>query len=106
MPANTQRMVNSKCRLADLHLDQYLTTLSVQFKNADYVATKLFPIVPVQKEHDKYITYDQSMLFNVTEDRRADGALANEFNWELGEPGILPLRGTRDPFVGNRPRTA
>lgn len=42
----------------NVHKDQILTNISVQYRNADYVGTELMPIVPVKKKSDIYYVYD------------------------------------------------
>jgi hypothetical protein len=36
----------------DLHVDQPLTNISIGYKNANYIADEIFPIVPVMKKSD------------------------------------------------------
>lgn len=71
-----------------MHVNRFLTNMSVQFKNAEAVNEALFPSVIVQNESDEYPIYDQAMLFTVYETRRANGARANEIDWKLSTPGV------------------
>lgn len=47
---------------SDVHVNRPLTNLSVAYmqRAANFVATRAFPIVPVQKQSDAYFTYDQA----------------------------------------------
>ena len=38
--------------LAEIHIDVALTNLSVAYINEDYVADRVFPVVPVEKRSD------------------------------------------------------
>ncbi|WP_436664227.1 hypothetical protein ACOALA_04070 [Alicyclobacillus acidoterrestris] len=68
------------------HIDQYLTDLSMQYTNDEYVAEQLAPAVMVQKESDKIPVYDKGMMFTVFDSLRADKAEANEVDWDLATP--------------------
>jgi hypothetical protein len=45
-----------------LHIDKALTNVSVQFRNADFVAADIFPEVPVNDQSDKYFVYGKENL--------------------------------------------
>jgi hypothetical protein len=47
--------------LSDVHVDRPLTNISIAFMQdaMGYVADKIFPVVPVSKQSDKYFTYDR-----------------------------------------------
>lgn len=49
----------------EMHVDRFLTNLSVAFaqESSAFVADKVFPIVPVQKQSDKYVIYDRGSFF-------------------------------------------
>lgn len=61
--------------LLDVHVDRPLTNISVAFMQDpnDYVATKVFPVVPVQKKTDKIFTYEKSLWFKNQAKKRAPG---------------------------------
>jgi hypothetical protein len=60
---------------SDVHVDAILTGISVAYmQDADhFVAGKVFPSVPVQKQSDKYFTYTQDDFFRDEVQYRADG---------------------------------
>ncbi|MFN8533855.1 MAG: hypothetical protein U0556_09930 [Dehalococcoidia bacterium] len=56
-----------------LHVDTLLTDISIAYKNADYIADQIFPVVPVRKQSDKIPAYDQSYWFRNEAALRAPG---------------------------------
>jgi hypothetical protein len=68
--------------LGQLHIERALTNVSVAYKNGDFVAAKIFPEVPVEKQADKYFVYGMER-FQPSDDARRPGAVANEINWGL-----------------------
>jgi len=43
--------------VAQVHIDQALTQISVMYRNQTYVADQVFPVVPAAKRSDKYFLY-------------------------------------------------
>ena len=66
----------------DVHIDQALSNLSIQFKNNALIASIVLPILPVKKESDKYYKYGKE-AFKLIETARADGTKANEAHLKL-----------------------
>lgn len=58
---------------SDLHVDQLLTNISVAYRNNNYIADTIFPIVPVQKQSDIIPQYDQSPWYRDEAELRAPG---------------------------------
>ena len=60
----------------DVHVDRPLTTISTAFiqKQDRFIATKVFPVVPVPKQSDKYFTYTQAYWFTSEAQPRAPGS--------------------------------
>ena len=58
-----------------VHIDAVLTNLSIAYMNdADnFVASKVFPTVPVSKQSDLYFTYSQADFYRDQAQYRADG---------------------------------
>lgn len=69
-----------------LHVNRFLTNMSLQYKNQAFANEQLFPPVQVQFESDEIPVYDQAMLFTIYETRRANGGRANEVDWKLANP--------------------
>lgn len=60
---------------SDVHVNRPLTNISVAYiQNAkDFIADKVFPIVPVMKVSDKYFTYEKKYWMQTQAAPRADG---------------------------------
>lgn len=59
----------------DVHVDAILTNISVAYIQAEsrFIASKVFPNIPVQKQSDKYFTYTKNDWFRDEAQIRADG---------------------------------
>lgn len=68
--------------VSTVHVDMALTNVSIAYKNSGLVADMLFPMVPVNKQSNKYFVYSKDR-FRVKEDARRPGAKANEIVWDL-----------------------
>lgn len=70
----------------DVHIDAALTNISVAFTqdNANFIADKVFPIVPVQKQADKYWTYEKGSFFRDEARKRAPGTESAGGGYRLG----------------------
>lgn len=63
-------------RTSDIHVNKPLTNVSVAFiqdRQKDYVADKVFPMVPVQKQSDLYFTYEKGNFYRDDVQERAPG---------------------------------
>lgn len=60
---------------ADMHIDKALTNISVQYfqDTAGFVAGQVFPMVPVQKQSDRYFVYKKEDWFRDDAAERAPG---------------------------------
>jgi len=65
-----------------VHIDQALTQVSIAYRNLQYVADAVFPVVPVSKQSNKYFIYSKDN-FRTLDDARRPGARANEIEWTL-----------------------
>jgi hypothetical protein len=65
-----------------VHIDQALTQVSVAYRNSQYVADSIFPVIPVTKQSNKYFIYSKDN-FRTLDDARRPGARANEIEWTL-----------------------
>jgi len=61
----------------NVHIDQILTNISVAWPNNGLVGERLFPVVPVRKQSDKYYVFGREG-WSVQNDVRAPGTEANE----------------------------
>jgi len=72
----------------NVHKDQILTNISVQYRNADYVGTELMPIVPVKKKSDIYYIYDSKAdRFRIPKTLRAPKTESRTVDWKVTEDG-------------------
>lgn len=61
--------------ISQVHVDAILTNISVAYmqKAENFIADKVFPVVPVDKKSDKYYTYTKNDWFRDEAQRRAPG---------------------------------
>jgi hypothetical protein len=64
---------------SQLHIDKLLSNVSVEYKNEEYIGDKLVPVVPVEKDTDKYRIYEKN--WRIPESKRADKAASKEFQF-------------------------
>ncbi|NBR70500.1 MAG: hypothetical protein EBT75_00125 [Proteobacteria bacterium] len=59
---------------SQVHVDAILTNISVAYmqQQANFIASRVFPIVPVSKQSDKFFTYTKNDWFRDEAQRRAD----------------------------------
>lgn len=73
-----------------IHIDRALTNMSVAYmQNANnFIADKVFPIVPVQKQSDTYFVYSKDDFFRDEAQSRAKGAesAGGDYNIETASP--------------------
>jgi hypothetical protein len=57
----------------DVHLDAILTNIAVAYQQnpANFIATQVFPVVPVDKQSDKYYIFDKQAFLRDSAERRA-----------------------------------
>jgi len=67
----------------DVHIDAALSNISIAYKNEGYVADKLFPVVPVDKQSDYYYIWTKDFWFRDNTRRRGPGATYAEGGLEL-----------------------
>jgi hypothetical protein len=77
MPQPTQNQV---------HVDAILTNISVAYMQSqeNFIATKVFPVVPVSKQSDKFFTYTKNDWFRDEAQRRADATESAGGGYNLG----------------------
>ena len=59
---------------SNVHVDAILTNISVAYfqQQQNFIATRVFPVVPVSKQSDKFFTYTKNDWFRDEAQRRAD----------------------------------
>lgn len=63
-----------------VHVDKMLSQISVGYSNDMYICDKIFPVVTVEKQSDKYYVFGKER-FRQHDDHRAPGTEANEITW-------------------------
>jgi hypothetical protein len=71
-----------KPTLYDITVDPVLSNVSMAYQNADYIAERIFPVVPTKKLTGKYYVYDKAK-FRKVNSLRAMGAPAKEVGYGL-----------------------
>jgi hypothetical protein len=69
----------------DVHVDAILTNISVAYiqKADNFVAQKIFPVVPVDKQSDKYFIYTKADWFRDEAEKRADATESSGSGYTL-----------------------
>lgn len=70
----------------EVHIDSALTNLAIVYRNLQFVAEQIFPVVPVMKESDKYYIFGREEMRSV-QTERALGAEAGEVDWNVTNAG-------------------
>lgn len=75
----------------DLHVDRLLSDLSIAFMNepSAYVADQIFPVVPTNKQSDKYAQYRKGDWFRDEAKKRAPLTESAGGGYELEDPGTF-----------------
>jgi hypothetical protein len=69
-----------------VHIDAILTNISVAYmqKAENFIADKVFPVIPVDKKSDKYFVYTKNDWFRDEAQRRADATESAGSGYNLG----------------------
>ena len=75
----------------DLHIDRLLSDLSIAYMNepSAYIADQVFPVVPVNKQSDKYAKYRKGDWFRDEAKKRAPLTESAGGGYELEDPGTF-----------------
>lgn len=74
----------------NVHIDQVLTNISIQYRNAAYVGTQIMPVVPVKKKSDIYYIYDSKAdRFRVPFTLRAPKTESRTVDWKVTTDGYV-----------------
>lgn len=74
-------MATSNITTGSVHVSAPLTNIAIKFKNMALVAERIFPVVSVLKESDKYYIFRKEEL-QIDKAKRAPGAEAKEIVWD------------------------
>lgn len=75
-------MATSNISTKSVHVDAPLTNVAIKFKNMALVAERIFPVIPVAKESDKYYIFRKEELI-IDKALRAAGAKSKEITWDV-----------------------
>lgn len=76
----------------DVHVDALLTNLVVGYSNPAYIADTIFPIVPVAKQGDLFLVFDQSAWFRDEAKLRAPGTKSEGGSWGTSKDNYFAVR--------------
>lgn len=68
----------------DLHVDQHLTNIAINYAAQTYIAAEIAPVVPVDKETNLFPVFSRQEKFALETTRRARGAEANKVTRTVG----------------------
>lgn len=71
--------------MSDVHVNRPLTNISIAYiqEQTQFVADKVFPLVPVQKQSDRYFQYLKEDWFRSDAEERAPGTETAGSGWKL-----------------------
>jgi len=68
----------------EVHIDTAMANISIAYKNEEYIAEQIFPIVNVTKQSDVYFTYTKDFWFRDEATRRAPSTAAKRIDYGIG----------------------
>lgn len=66
-----------------VHIDRAMTNVSIAYRNDNYIADRIFPIVPVKNLSDKYFSFDKGDWFRNEAGMRAPGTVGPIVEYSL-----------------------
>lgn len=85
MSTRIERFAKAQPTVGDVHINRPLTDMSVAFMQdaGDFVADRVFPIVPVAKQSDLYYVYSREDWYRSQAERRAPGTESAGSGWSM-----------------------
>ena len=68
----------------NIHIDQHLTNVAINFRQEQWIGGDIFPVVPVDKQTNLIPVWDQGDLFRRQDTKRARGAPAHKISAQVG----------------------
>ena len=84
---------------SQLHVDVLLSNVSVKYSNPEYIADRVFPIVPVKHDTNKYRVYTRN--FKMPKTQRNSKAAAYEFDFEVSTASYMLQEHALKNYVGD-----
>ncbi len=72
----------------ELHIDQHLSQIAINYRPMGFIADRVFPLVTVPKQTDKYVIFEQADLFRQENTRRSRGGEANKIHSRVSSDGF------------------
>lgn len=85
---------------SQIHIDAALTNLSIAYRNPEYIAHEVLPVVPVTKNSDKYFVYGKE-AFNLENARRRPEDKANQAAYSLSNEAYACERFALRDFISD-----
>lgn len=91
---------------SNVHVNRPLTNISIAYiqKAADFIADKVFPIVPVMKQSDIYFKYNKEYWFQTQARQRADATESAGSGYNLSQDTYSALVNAVHKDVGDQVR--
>lgn len=70
-----------------VHIDHHLSNVAINYRPAGFIADRIFPVVPVAKQSDTYVIFEQADLFRKENTRRSRGGEANKIHSRVSSSG-------------------
>lgn len=70
-----------------VHIDHHLSNVAINYRPAGFIADRIFPVVPVPKQSDTYVIFEQADLFRRENTRRSRGGEANKIHSRVSSAG-------------------
>jgi hypothetical protein len=91
---------------SQVHIDAAMTNLSIAYRNANYIAGQIFPVVPVQHQSDKFFVFDKASWFRDEAGPRAPGTTGPVVEYSISSStySCVPYSATKlvpDEIVDN-----
>lgn len=83
------------------HNDSTIANMSVQFRNEEYIGTRLMPIVPADHKSDKFFTYDKRSQLAYPDDAIGPRGSLNEISFARGVDSFATQAYGYKDFVDN-----
>jgi hypothetical protein len=89
-----------------VHIDAAMTRISVAYRNSNYIAEQIFPVVPVQHQSDAYFVFDKASWFRNEAGVRAPGTRGPQVEYSVSSStyACVPVAATKivpDEVVDN-----
>lgn len=68
----------------ELHVDQHLTNLAINYRPQNFIADQIAPVVPVDKQRNTFPVYSRNEFFSIEDAKRGPGAYAKRITRSVG----------------------